>query len=63
MIEIEIQHEEEDLHETEQDFDLVDLGEHDDSESTRIVTKEKYALTRELQINLERSKYIISYYE
>jgi len=63
MTNVDIQHEEEDLHETEQEFDLVDLGEHDDSESTRIVIKEKYALIRELHINLQRAKYIISYYE
>lgn len=42
---------------------MVDVGEHDDSDSTSIVIKEKYALIRELQINLQREKYIISYYE
>jgi len=63
MSEAEIQHEEVDLYETEKDFDLVDLGEHDDSESTSIIIKEKDAVIRVLQINLERSKYIISYYE
>lgn len=59
MTETKIQREEEVHHETEQDFDLVDLGEHNDNESTSIVIKEKDALIRELQINLERSKYIL----
>lgn len=53
MTEIEIQHEDEDLHETEQDCDLVDLGGHDDNEHSIIVINEKDALIRELQINLE----------
>lgn len=48
MTETDIQREEEDLHETEQEFDLVELGEHDDSESTSIIIKEKYALIKEL---------------
>ena len=48
MIETEIQHEEEDLHETEHDFDLVGLSKHDDNENTRIVIKEKDALIREI---------------
>lgn len=48
MTEEKIKHEEEDLHETEQDFDLLDLGEHDDSEITCIIIKEKDALIREL---------------
>ena len=62
-VQVEIKHEEEDLHEIEQDFDLVDLDEHDNNEDTSIFIKEKYALIRELQTNLERSKFIISYYE
>ena len=40
-IEAEIRHKEEDLHETEQDFDLVDLDEHDDGEITSTIIKEK----------------------
>lgn len=63
MTGVEIQHEEEDLHETEQDFYLVDLDENDHNEDISIVIKEKYALIRELHTNLEMSKYIISYYE
>lgn len=63
MTEIEIQWQEEDLHEIEQDFDLVHLSEHDDSERTSIFIKEKDTLMRELHIKLQREKYIISYYE
>ena len=62
MTETKIQ-QEEDLHETEHDFHLVDLSENDNSENTRIVIKEKDALIAELQVNLQREKYIISYYE
>lgn len=40
-IQAEISHEEEDFHETEKYFDLVDLDEHDDDEITSIIIKEK----------------------
>lgn len=63
MAETESQQQEEDLHETKHDFHLVDLSEHDDSESTRIVIIEKDALIGEPQVKLQREKYIISYYE
>lgn len=63
VIEIEIQQQEEDLHETEHYFQLVDPNEHDDSEITTIVIKEKNALIGKLQVSLQRAKYIISYYE
>jgi len=63
MTKAKIQHEEEDIHETEQDFDLVDLDENNDNEDISIVIKEKYALIKELKTNLKMSKFIISYYE
>lgn len=63
MIETQIHHAEEGIHEKKQDFDLVDLGEHDDNKDTGTVINENDALIREFQINLERSKCIISYYE
>lgn len=63
MIEAEIKHEEEDHHETKQDFDLVDVDEHIENKDISIVIKEKDAYIRELQTNLDRSKFIISYYE
>lgn len=48
MTETKIQYGEEGLHEAEQDFDLVDLREHDDNKDTNILIKEKDALIREL---------------
>ena len=49
----EIRSEDEDLHETEQDFDLVNLDEHDENEDISIkIIKEKYALIRDVQANL-----------
>lgn len=48
MTEVEIKHEEEDLHETEQDFYLANLSEHDDCERESIVIKEKDSLIKEL---------------
>lgn len=48
MIETEIQQQQEELHETEHNFYLVDLSEHDDSERTRIFIKENDALNEEL---------------
>ena len=62
-IQAEIRHEEEDLHETEQDFDLVDLDEHDDDEITSIVIKEKEAKIKELQNNLDKSNFVIEFLE
>jgi len=63
VIEAEIKQQEEDLHETEHDFQLVDPNEHDDHENTTIFIMEKDALIGELQVNLQMAKYIISYYE
>ena len=63
MTEAEIQQQEEDLHETEQDFHLVHLSENDDSESKTIVIKDNDALIGEIQVNFQREKYIITYYE
>lgn len=48
MTEVDIKHEEEDLHEIEHDFDLVDPDEHNENEEISIVIKEKYAYIREL---------------
>ena len=62
-IHVEITHEEEDFHETEQYFDLVDLDEHDDDEDISIVMKEKDANIRELQTNLDKSKFVIDFLE
>lgn len=59
----EIQQQEEDLHEIEHDFQLVDSDEHDDNERKTIVIKENDALIVELQVNLQRVKWIISYYK
>ena len=59
MTKIGIQQQEEDLHETEWDFDLVDLREHDDNESKSIVIKENDALIWDFQVNLHRAEYII----
>ena len=53
-IQAKIRHEEEDLHETEHDFDLVDLDEHDEDEINSMIIKEKEAKIKELQTNLER---------
>jgi len=63
MVETEMQKQEEDPHETEQDFDLVDLDEEDEKENTKMIFKEQEALIGELQLNLQREKYIVSYYE
>ena len=57
----EIRHEEENIHETEMEFDLVELDKQDDSEITSIVIKEKEAKTKELQTNLDRSKFFITF--
>ena len=62
-IQVEIRHEEEDLHETEQYFDLVDLDEHDDGDITSTIIKEKEAKIKELQTNLNWSKFFIDFLE
>ena len=56
-------HDEDDLHETETDFDLVDLDDEHDDEVSKMIIKQKDAQISELQINLERSKFFIAYYE
>ena len=56
-------HEEDDLHETEIDFDLVDLDDEHDDEASKMIIKKKDAQISELQTNLERSKFVIAYYE
>ena len=56
-------HDEDDHLETEHDFDLVDLDEHDDDEITSIIIKEKEANIRELQTNLDISKFSIDFLE
>ena len=56
-------HDEDDLHETEQDFDLVDIDEHDDDDITTIFIKEKEAKIKELQNNLDRTKFFIDFLE
>ena len=58
----EVRHEEEDLHETETKFDLVDLDQQNDYE-TSLIIKEKDAQIRELQSNLDRSKFVIYFLE
>ena len=45
------------------ELDLVDLDQRDDSEITSIVIKEKEAKIRELQTNLDRSKFVITFLE
>jgi len=54
MVEIEMKKQEEDPHETKQDFDLVDFDEEDENENTRMIFKEKEALIGEFQVNLQR---------
>ena len=56
-------HDEDDLHETETDFDLVDLDDEHDDEAFKMIFKHKDAQISELQTNLERYKFIIAYYE
>ena len=63
MVETEMQKQEKDPHETEQDFDLVDLDEEDEKESTKMILKEQEELIGELQVKRQGEKYIISYYE
>lgn len=63
MVEIKMQKQEKDPHETEQHFDLVELYEKDEKEKTRIIFKEQEALIDGLQVNIQRENYIICYYE
>jgi len=58
-----MQQQEEHLHETEQDFNIVNLDDEGEQINTRILIKEKKALIGELKVNLQRAKYIISYYK
>ena len=62
-IQEDIRHEEGNLHETEMEFDLVDLDRHDDSKITSIDIKEKEAKIRKLQTNLDRAKFVITFLE
>ena len=55
--------EDEDPHDEETNFDLVDLDEKHDDKTSNLIIKEKDAQIRELHTNLERSKFLISYYE
>ena len=63
VAETEMQQQEEHLHETEQDFNLVDLDEEGEQKNTIMLIKEQKELIGELQVNLQRSKYNISYYK
>ena len=47
--------EDEDTHNEETYFDIVDLDEHDDHEPSSLILKEKDAQIRELQTNLDRA--------
>ena len=62
-IQAQIRHEDKDLHETKIYFDLVDLDEQHDHEASNLIIKERDSQIRELQTNLEISKFFISYYE
>ena len=59
----EIRHKEENLHETEMEFDLVDLNQQDDSKITSIDIKEKESNIIELQTNPYRSQFFITFLE
>ena len=56
-------HEEDDLHETETDFDLVDLDDENDDEASKMIIKKKDAQTNQLQTNLEISQFFITFHE
>ena len=56
-------HEEDDLYETKTDVDLVDLDDEHDDEASKMIIKQKDAQISELQTNIERSKFVIAYYE
>ena len=63
MTEVEIQQQQEDLHETKQDFELVDLSEQDDYGDMSLALKGKDAKIRELQTNLDRARFVINFYK
>ena len=54
-------HDEDELHETEIDFDLVNLDDEHDDEAFKMIFKQKNAQISELQTNLERYNFIIAY--
>ena len=56
-------HDEDDLHEIEIDYDLLDLDDVHDDEASKMIIKQKYAQLRELHLNFKRSKFFIAYYE
>lgn len=60
---MEIRPEDEDLHEIETYFDLVDLDQHDGHEDTSLIIKGKESQIKQLQTQLNRAKYFISFLE
>ena len=55
--------EEEDTHETEQEFQLIDLDDDNEERITNMLLKSKDARITELQANLGRAKNVINYLE
>ena len=53
----------ESLHETEHEFELVDLGDDDDNQIINMTIKGKDAKIIDLQTNLDRAKYVINFIE
>ena len=50
---------EEGKHETEHEFQLIDLGEDDEDKITKVAMKGKEANISELETNIEREKHVI----
>ena len=59
----EVMEEDEDPLDEEIDFDLVNLDQQDDHEASKLIFKEKDAQIRELQTNLDRAQFVISFLE
>ena len=55
--------EDEDPHDEETQFDLVDMDQQDYHEASSFIFKEKDAQIRELQTNLDRGQFVISFRE
>ena len=55
--------EEDDEHETEQEFQLIELESEDEERITNMLLKSKDAQIRELQTNLGRAKNVINFLE
>lgn len=55
--------EQENIHETEYEFQLIDLYEEDEDKITHEIIKGKETKINEIQANLERGKYVIDFLE